>query len=502
MVFLFISCAIVLLIVSKRFEPEAKKWLTATIQKRYQSEVEIGTFHGTLSPFPTVTVEDVIVRFHGRTDVPPMAKIKRMTLEATYWGIRQKPLRISRLTLEGLDISVPPRSQKPKEPSSEPDRESRNLQATFILQEVIADGMVLHLIPRDPRKDPRDFEFEKLRLTSAAVDRPLEFKAKLGNWKPPGKIDTTGHFGPWDAGDPGGTPVDGKYIFRDAVLSVFKGISGVLSSEGEYKGRLERIECDGTTDTPDFRISVGKPVDLKTEFHAIVDGTNGDTTLEPVVAHFLHSTLRAQGSVIGLPQHKGKDISLTVDVDRSRVEDILHLLVNSQQPLMVGGIAFRASFQLLPGPKDVIDRLNLKGHLNIPSARFTNLKIQDMLGNLSRRAGGDPNAEIDDHVASAFSSDFVLKNAQADFSRLFFDVPGAEIRLSGTYGIHGGEMDFTGQARTEARLSQMTTGVKSKLLKFVDPFFAKDGAGAVIPIKITGTREKPKFGLNFHKGKL
>jgi hypothetical protein len=47
----------------------------------------------------------------------------------------------------------------------------------------------------------------------------------------------------------------------------------------------------------------------------------------------------------------------------------------------------------------------------------------------------------------------------------------------------------------------MTTGVKSKLLKLVDPFFAKDGAGAVIPIRITGTKSSPKFGLNFHRAK-
>ena len=60
-------------------------------------------------------------------------------------------------------------------------------------------------------------------------------------------------------------------------------------------------------------------------------------------------------------------------------------------------------------------------------------------------------------------------------------------------------MNFTGQARTEARLSQMTTGVKSKLLRLVDPFFAKDGAGAVVPIRITGTKSSPKFGLDFHK---
>ena len=39
-------------------------------------------------------------------------------------------------------------------------------------------------------------------------------------------------------------------------------------------------------------------------------------------------------------------------------------------------------------------------------------------------------------------------------------------------------------------------GFASLLLKPFDPLFKKPHAGAVIPIKITGTREKPEFGLD------
>jgi hypothetical protein len=48
----------------------------------------------------------------------------------------------------------------------------------------------------------------------------------------------------------------------------------------------------------------------------------------------------------------------------------------------------------------------------------------------------------------------------------------------------------------------MMTGWKSILLRPVDPFFSKHGAGTEVPIKITGTRSEPKFGLDFkHKDK-
>jgi hypothetical protein len=53
----------------------------------------------------------------------------------------------------------------------------------------------------------------------------------------------------------------------------------------------------------------------------------------------------------------------------------------------------------------------------------------------------------------------------------------------------------------KARLSQTMTGAKSFILKAFDPFFRKNGQ-TELPIKITGTREHPSFGLDFrHKDK-
>jgi hypothetical protein len=59
-------------------------------------------------------------------------------------------------------------------------------------------------------------------------------------------------------------------------------------------------------------------------------------------------------------------------------------------------------------------------------------------------------------------------------------------------------MNFRGKLKMKAKLSQTTTGVKSFFLKAVDPFFKGKGAGTVIPIKITGTKDSPSFGLDFH----
>ena len=104
----------------------------------------------------------------------------------------------------------------------------------------------------------------------------MHFVAQLVNPKPLGDIASSGNFGPWNADEPSDTPVNGSYSFTHADLSTTHGIAGMLSSQGKYSGQLDTITVDGTTDTPDFSVDVsGHKVDLTTQFHAIVNGTNG-----------------------------------------------------------------------------------------------------------------------------------------------------------------------------------------------------------------------------------
>jgi hypothetical protein len=98
---------------------------------------------------------------------------------------------------------------------------------------------------------------------------------------------------------------------------------------------------------------------------------------------------------------------------------------------------------------------------------------------------------------------FGMGRGKLHFSRLAYTLPGADINLAGVYSLDGNELDFDGKVRTKAALSNMVaTWWKSWLLKPVDPFFKKNGAGAEIPVKISGSRGAPKFGLALkHKDK-
>ena len=102
-------------------------------------------------------------------------------------------------------------------------------------------------------------------------------------------------------------------------------------------------------------------------------------------------------------------------------------------------------------------------------------------------------------VHSTMSGNFVMNAGRIQFSRLDYAMPGAQINLNGYYTVAGEEFDFTGNVRTEAKVSQMIASRwKSILLKPVDPFFKKDGAGAEIPVHISGTKDKPNFALDLH----
>ena len=58
-------------------------------------------------------------------------------------------------------------------------------------------------------------------------------------------------------------------------------------------------------------------------------------------------------------------------------------------------------------------------------------------------------------------------------------------------------MNFQGELLTDATLADMTSGVKSLLARLAQPLFRRKGGGTRLPIRISGPRSKPQFGLDF-----
>jgi len=241
-------------------------------------------------------------------------------------------------------------------------------------------------------------------------------------------------------------------------------------------------------------------VPLHTEFHAIVDGTTGDTYLQPVTARILNSSLVAHGSVMRTKDPEGHRVELDVMIEKGRIEDLLKLAVGTDPPIMTGSVRLRTKFDLPPGKPDFAKRLRLAGNFQVSGAHFTNEKIQAKIDALSMRSQGKPKLaqdNIPDNVQSDVNSTFGLDNGLISFSQLEFRVPGTQVNLTGTYSLDGNQIDFHGKARLDAKLSHTVTGWKSILLKPADPFFSKNGAGTELPVKVTGIKSEPHFGSDF-----
>jgi hypothetical protein len=475
-----------------RFEPVAHDYVVSALKQRYKSEVELGDLQISLFPKVKATGENLVLRWKGRRDIPPMIIIRRFTIAARFVAFFRNPKRIGSVKLEGLEIHIPPKMEGADE--NKPDGGET---IPFILEEVIADGTTLQTLPADPKNDPLTFAIHQLTLHTVGPRRPMTFHAELSNAKPPGLIHSDGEFGPWAADEPGDTPVKGKYTFSSADLSVFHGIRGTLSSSGSYRGQLERIEVEGTTDTPDFTLApANNPMHLRTEFQATVDGTNGNTSLHPVRALLDNSAFEVSGSIERNALETHKEINLQASTKGTELEDFLRLSVNGRKPPMTGRIGFNTSVKIPPGQTPVVERLQLAGTFTLNGVRFTSADVQQKIASLSHRAQGDPKDTDTKGVRANFAGRFSLRKGVLGLPRLRFDVPGARVSLDGKYGLRNGDLDFQGTARMDATVSQMTTGFKHILLTPVDPLFRRNGAGAVVPIKISGTRGSPSFKLD------
>ncbi len=488
-------------LVMHRAEPILKGRVIETLSTHFDSRVEMDGFH--VSVLKGLDVSGDGLRIFAPDDVvaagakDPLISLGHFSFHANLGGLFLKPMHVSTVYVTHMVIEIPP-----KEVRAQGAKNERHIgKIKIVVDEIVCDDSHLIIGTAKPDKDPKDFELGHIVMRHVGPNDPWSYDATLVNAIPRGDIHAAGTFGPWVNESPGDSTVTGKYTFEHADLNTIKGIAGMLSSVGEFKGQLNRIEVDGTTETPDFSLDTANhKMSLRTKFHAIVDGTSGDTYLQPVDARLGGSDFTCKGTVINV-KGKGHIIDLDATVPDGRIQDFLKLAVKSQPVVMTGRLGMRTKLHIRPGKESVSQRIGLNGRFVLREIHFTNPEVQDKVDMLSLRALGDakdakPGAE---DVSSQMNGQFVMQNRRLQFKELNFTLPGGKVQLAGVYSLDGEEFNFSGNVRTQAKVSQMVASWwKSLLLKPVDPFFKKDGAGAEIPVKITGTKGAPKFGLDLH----
>lgn len=500
-----IASAVAVRAVITKAGPILRSRVIETLSNRFDSKVELDGFQ--VSVMNGIDVSGTGLMIFGATDpnpyepgIQPLIAVQEFRFHTTVRSLFRSPMHVATVYVKGLELNIPPKNDR----AEMRKMGSRTSKTSIVVDNFVCEDATLLINTSKPDKLPLKFAIGDLKMKNIGRGQPLQFNATLVNPKPVGEIQSSGLFGPWQQTSPRDTPVQGNYSFSNADLSTIKGIGGILASTGKYAGTLGNIAVDGKTDTPDFQVATGgHPVHLHTEFHALVDGTSGDTYLRPVNATFLHTSFTASGSVVRTNEPKGHDIELDVVLEHARIEDLLKLGVHTDPPIMSGPVQMTTRLNIAPGSANLANRLKLAGTFHVFKVHFENDKTQARVDSLSLRTQGKAwrgQADVEEDVPVDLQGKYNLNNGLLSFSSLHFVMPGAHVDMTGIYTLDGQQLDLHGRAGLDAKVSQMTTGWKAILLKPVDPFFSKDGFGTEVPIRITGTQSEPRFALDFgHK---
>ena len=494
-------------VLGHRAGPILKGRVVETLSTRFNSRVELDSLD--VSVLKGLEVSGRGLRIFAPDDVVaagatrPLISVEQFSFHVGLRGLFIKPTHVGTVYLSGLEIRIPPRSVR--EAAAPGQHHAGKIK--IVVQHFLCERSHLVIENGNPAKDPKRFALDRIEMWNIGGETPWRYDATLVNAIPRGDIHATGDFGPWIDESPGDSTVNGHYIFDHADLSTIHGIAGTLSSVGDFRGQINRIVVTGLTQTPDFSLdTANRPMPLAASFGAIVDGTTGDTYLGPVQAVLRNTHIDCDGSVVNIRGH-GHVIDLDVDVpegnlpDEGLLQDLLGLAVKTRPVYLTAQITAHAKLHIRPGKESVTQKLSVKGNFALRNIHFTNPQVQDKVDGLSLRAQGLPKEAKPGapDVTSRMTGVFDLNAGRIRFDRLHYMLPGADLQLTGLYSLDGEHFDFHGKVRTDAKVSQMVASKwKQWLLKPVDPFFHKDGAGAEIPIRITGTRSEPKVGLDHH----
>lgn len=486
------------IIAARQLEPRLHDWVTSSLSRSLQSEVELG--HVRLNWVPLrLHAGDLIVRHQGRTDVPPLLVVRSFSVDlrpTDLWSSTVEHVRV-----DGLEINIPPKDRATgKRPLPRAATNGDDDSTGLVVKRLTATNTRLAIIPRAHGKNPKVWDIFELEMKNLGSGEPAAFTAALINPTPYGKIESNGSFGPWQTGEPADSPIAGEYTFA-ADLGTINGLDGDLRAVGTMSGTIDRIATTGETRTEQFRLTElnGASLPLQASYAAVVDGTKGDVDLNRVDVQLGTSKFRARGVVEGTKGIKGKRVVVNLKSDAADLAELLRLVSKSAEPPAGGRLTIDAAFDLPQGEEPVLNRVGLEGSVRAERVTFTNDGVQDKIDELSRRAQGRPSDASIDEVASRMSTKFTLSKGVFTYQGLSFDVKGATVRLDGTHSLRSKAVNLTGEVLLTATVSQTQIGLRSWLLKPFDPLFRKNGAGTRLVIRVEGTQDQPKVGLELGK---
>ena len=498
-ILLFLALAGIALVTLALRWPFTEQSIVDALEERSARSVEITGFRQTYFP-PGCIAEGIRFLHREHKDKPPLITIRKLVIRGSYLGLFRSPTKIDEARAIGLHITIPPRRYDGQRPEVIP-LTVRQSGKSVLISQITADQALLEFRGADPGDQTFVVQIHQLALSHVGDKDQFTYRTALSISKPPGEIHATGTFGPWNENDPARTAVSGSYTYTNANLGVFDKLAGTLCSKGSFQGTLAHLRTDGEAHVLNLRIDDARHrVPLRTTFHAVVNGTNGDTYLQSIYAHAWKTNSIFVGSISGNPDSKGKTAVFDFSVRDGRIEDLFRMFVRAIHPPVSGSVNLRCRVRVPEGPGPFLRRLEIRGDFGISGEEFRNPETQSSIDRLGKSAQGETKTELDDdpdRVLSNLVGHVVVRDGVATFTNISFGIPGASAELHGTFGLISKTVELHGKLRTTGSPADATSGFKSFLLRVLTPFLKKKPAVTVLPFQITGTYDHISVGLDF-----
>jgi hypothetical protein len=462
------------------------------LEQVFRSRVNVEKYHRTYLPHPGFVAEGVTFYRYGDTAIPPLATVKRMQVIGTWTTLLFHPHLLYEIRLDGLHVRIPPPGTKARGMDLDQGVIDAS-QSELKIETIVANETQLDFL-RTGGQPPMRFEFAKLVVRDVQKDRPLQFETRVKIPGPRGTVMASGWLGPMRTNAWGVTPLSGTYSLAGADLSRVDGVAGHVTASGTYRGTFSGVDVRGSADIPDFRAGSAHTAHLDAQYRVTVNGINGDVVIENAAVKTGNALISASGSVTGNP----KTVAVTIHSQHSDLADLLRV-VEQSEPRVEGGLSFQAKVEFRQGPRRFLQRLNLTGRIALDHVHFVQADTQKEMDAFSARVRRQPPADAKDDppvVTADAQSDTRFANGTAWFPDIRVTLPGARVRLHGSFNLLDTRINLTGRAALQQGISHAVTGWKAWLLKPLTPFFQHKHAAAVVPIAVTGTAQHPKIGQN------
>lgn len=490
--------------LSREAEPRVREELERWLSDRLNSDVAIGALDVQFRPVLKVEGRDLVLRLKNRPDLPPFITISRLSGHGGFTKLSAR--RLDEVRIEGVEIIVPPgrkadlkdlREAGRTDPAPAPAAAAVP-PPPFVIERLVTSAARVTVMPRDPGRDALAWDIRDVVMEPFTFDAATPFSATIDTPLPKDRAGVKGTLGPWPRGDFASLPFAAEYLFAGDV-GALPGLEGKLEASGAILGTLDSLATNGTVSSPGIGLR-GKDTGrlaMRSEFEAVLDGTNGDLFLTKVVTTLAESVFETSGKVLRVPGQRGRHITLAVKTPtRADIGDVMRLLVDGGHPPLLGRFTLNGTLDLPPGDTDLLQRLSVEGRFGLSRARFTNAESQAKVDELSRRGQGKPGETSIAKVPVDMRGTVRLRRHQLSLPAVVFSTEGATIDASGSYGLTSEQLRFRGIAKLDATLSRTLTGVRRYLLRPIDPLLKKQGAGTRLVIDVRGTRAAPVVDLD------